>query len=351
MKSIASGVRSSPESPYTTVAQQAEHSLDKRKAAGSSPLANEKHQVQILNVEYLTAEDYADDFHCLKSGTRSIYVKKVNFMPGFTPKTGGLVLDRAFMRSLSERALPPAAAQAVFAGSGGGTGRGMSSDAGTAAGVPAASKTSTPAAQASAPAVGAPAAGDFYVTVFSYERDFSAVVNALARFQEARRQADASFRVHALVAAGKGSAPFFQAWHKAGKPFPATALSFMQQQDWDSLLCAASFNLVRGEDSLSRACLAGRPFLWQAYPQEDDYQLVKVQALLSRLKSYLSPELYCPLERSWISYNKAGDADGEALYRLLMQEEALTAAFQAFSQSLIANGNLAEHLLAYLAGL
>ena len=38
--------------------------------------------VQIVNVEYLTAEDWADDFHLLKSGTRSALVKKINFMPG-----------------------------------------------------------------------------------------------------------------------------------------------------------------------------------------------------------------------------------------------------------------------------
>lgn len=53
--------------------------------------------VHIINIDYLTAEPYADDFHCLQSATRSARVQKVNFMPGFTPKTGGLVLDEPFI--------------------------------------------------------------------------------------------------------------------------------------------------------------------------------------------------------------------------------------------------------------
>ena len=52
--------------------------------------------VQIIMIDYLTAEKYAEDFHCLQSLTRSAKVQKVNFMPGFTQKTGGLVIDEAW---------------------------------------------------------------------------------------------------------------------------------------------------------------------------------------------------------------------------------------------------------------
>ncbi|MDE6067960.1 MAG: elongation factor P maturation arginine rhamnosyltransferase EarP, partial [Treponemataceae bacterium] len=59
--------------------------------------ANAEKIFQIINIDYLTAEDYAEEFHCLKSATRSAFVKKVNFMPGFTAKTGGLILDEFFI--------------------------------------------------------------------------------------------------------------------------------------------------------------------------------------------------------------------------------------------------------------
>ena len=203
------------------------------------------------------------------------------------------------------------------------------------------------------PAATAPTAGvrRFLVPVFSYGRDYAAVVAALARLQTMRRVVDAAFSVCALVAAGKGRESFLHAWEHAGKPFAAADLPFLPQEDWDRVLCAADFSFVRGEDSLSRACLAGAPFVWHAYPQEDDYQLVKVRALLARVQPYLPQALVAPLERVWLSYNTANALDGEALFTLLAQHDALTAAFRAFSHALITNGNLAEHLLGYLAAL
>ena len=57
----------------------------------------------IIMIDYLTAEPYAETFHKLKSLTRSAKVQKVNFMPGFTKKTGGLILDKPFLDPLKNR--------------------------------------------------------------------------------------------------------------------------------------------------------------------------------------------------------------------------------------------------------
>ena len=51
-----------------------------------------EHIVNIFMIDYLCAEKWVDDFHCLKSLTRTALVQKVNFMQGFTTKTGGLLL-------------------------------------------------------------------------------------------------------------------------------------------------------------------------------------------------------------------------------------------------------------------
>ncbi|HNY21009.1 MAG TPA: elongation factor P maturation arginine rhamnosyltransferase EarP, partial [Treponemataceae bacterium] len=50
----------------------------------------------IVNLEYLTAEPWARDFHRLPSLTRSPLVRKSVFMPGFESGTGGLLIDRGF---------------------------------------------------------------------------------------------------------------------------------------------------------------------------------------------------------------------------------------------------------------
>ena len=54
--------------------------------------------VHILMIDYLTAEKYAEDFHKLMSLTRSAKVQKVNFMPGFSNKTGGLIIEDKWKR-------------------------------------------------------------------------------------------------------------------------------------------------------------------------------------------------------------------------------------------------------------
>jgi uncharacterized repeat protein (TIGR03837 family) len=62
----------------------------------------------------------------------------------------------------------------------------------------------------------------------------------------------------------------------------AVALPHVPQPAFDELLWSADLNCVRGEDSLVRALWAGRPFLWQAYPQSDGAHAAKVEALLDR---------------------------------------------------------------------
>jgi len=62
-------------------------------------------------------------------------------------------------------------------------------------------------------------------------------------------------------------------------------LPWLSQAEFDHLLWSADLNLIRGEDSLVRAIWAGRPFLWQLYPQSDGAHGVKSAAFLDKLLS------------------------------------------------------------------
>ena len=57
-------------------------------------------------------------------------------------------------------------------------------------------------------------------------------------------------------------------------------LPFLSHEDYDRLLWACDLNFVRGEDSVIRAQWAGKPLIWQIYPQDDDAHLVKLQAFM-----------------------------------------------------------------------
>lgn len=255
----------------------------------------------IFNIEYLTAEQYAEDFHLLKSYTRSSFVKKRFFMPGFTSKTAGLIVDEEFLNSIKQ--------------------------------MPA----KTPE--------------QFTVTMFSYERDFTQIFEALNRFQKKHQKKNPAFSVNVLGAAGK-SLPFVkEAWEKTGRQVKLTELPFLKQDEWDKVLCSSSLNFIRGEESLARAALTGIPFVWHAYLQDEDYQLVKVDALLDRLLPYLLPELRDSVKILWDDYNTPGK---ELDYRLLdklfdsVYDGTISKGFKAFADALLANGSLAKNLLDYL---
>jgi len=300
----------------------------------------------ILNLEYLTAEPYARDFHLLQAATRSSRVRKFFFMPGFEEGTGGLVIDGRF-RASRER----------FLGARGGSGSDRAGPA-TAGATPASCGTSlarlrSEAAAAAGIGLEAGWAERFWVCVFGYERDYSRIVVDLAAFSE--RLGDGSTRgggILVLAAAGKSQACFMGAWEEAGRPFPALALPFLSQESWDELLLGSDFLIVRGEESLARAALSGRPFLWQSYPQAEKHQLVKVEAFLERLRPCFGPIDFEVLEKAYRAFNDrladAPDLGGrEEFLPLLERLPELERGFERFSAEVAAMGDLAQRLLTF----
>jgi uncharacterized repeat protein (TIGR03837 family) len=59
-------------------------------------------------------------------------------------------------------------------------------------------------------------------------------------------------------------------------------IPFLPQDDYDRLLWKCDLNFVRGEDSFVRAQWAAQPFVWQAYRQNEQAHLTKVDAFLKR---------------------------------------------------------------------
>lgn len=339
----------------------------------------------LVDLEFLTAEAYAEEFHKMPSLTRSSRVRKVMFLPGFTPKTGGLILDKSFMSARSRAASREGRVELrreLLSGLRRGLSRG-------------------PAAATGARALPPDAAGRFWACVFTYERDYAPIVADLAAFAEGRwetaegprettesprgmtegpretteslrktaegpRETTGSRRVAvdechfaaprpllAISAAGKSQACFHAAWEAAGRPFPLLELPFLPQENWDRFLLASDFSIVRGEDSWSRAALSGRPFLWQAYPQAERYQMVKVEAFLEALRPRFGPLSFAELARSYRDLNDR-DADGpetrgrESILPLLKALSELEAGFGAFSAALASGPGLAANLMTFL---
>ena len=265
--------------------------------------------VQIIMIDYLTAEKYAEDFHCLQSLTRSAKVQKVNFMPGFTEKTGGLVIDDAW--------------------------------------------TNLPEWNSDGP-----------VLVFTYENDWGELAAALADYCTVNDR-------KLLVAQGRGKKSFMQSFAKVVSN-PSTSsggatnfieeLPYLNQTEWDEMMKGCSALVIRGEESMSRACLSGIPFIWHAYPQSDEYQLVKVRALLERMKRHFDEEDFEIVSNAWLKINgdnevslsgltgqSAQDSDVQNMYKQFFSSiPRLVPGFRDFAQSLRKNGDLCANLMTFI---
>lgn len=81
------------------------------------------------------------------------------------------------------------------------------------------------------------------------------------------------------------------------------------QSKFDEILFKADLNLVRGEDSIVRAMLSGKPFLWNIYPQSEDTHKEKLKALFARMKEHIQYlDIINKIEDLNLSYNHYGDA-------------------------------------------
>lgn len=67
-------------------------------------------------------------------------------------------------------------------------------------------------------------------------------------------------------------------------------IPFLPQEQYDQLLWMCDCNFVRGEDSFVRAQWAARPLVWQIYPQADNAHYAKLEAFLNRYSQTLVEE-------------------------------------------------------------
>jgi uncharacterized repeat protein (TIGR03837 family) len=255
-----------------------------------------------INLEYLSAEDYVERCHALPSpmqGGPAAGWTKWFFYPGFTENTGGVLREPGLL----ER-------QNRFDRAGWLQAQGIAWD------------------------------GETLVSLFCYEPP--ALQGLLAQLA---REGLQGRPVHLLVAAGR-AAGAVRTLVGAGNERPAISyLPLLSQTEFDHLLWACDLNFVRGEDSLVRALWAGRPMVWQIYPQDDDAHQAKLQAFLDMLQA--PPSLHA-FHAAW-NGPTGSPTSGDGPAQLPADLQAWQAAALAARARLTAQDDLATRLLGFVA--
>ncbi len=266
-----------------------------------------------INLEYLSAEDWVETHHGLPSPHLTLPLTKYFFFPGFTEKTGGLLLERGLLdrRDAFQSDVTP---QAEYW-------QGL--------GVP--------------PRV----EGELRVSLFGYENE--AMGALLVEWEHG------SQLVTCLLPEGRALpqvAGFFGfASGKAGDVWQrgnlrVHVLPFVEQEQYDLLLWACDINFVRGEDSCVRAQWAARPFVWHIYPQHDGVHLEKLEALRRLYTAGLPEETALVVQKMWLSWN-GGLGVASAWRDFVAQRRVLAKHGVGWAQRLSQN-SLALNLLDFL---
>lgn len=202
-----------------------------------------------VNLEYLSAEGWVDSHHGLPSPHPRLPLIKYFFFPGFSPNTGGLLVEKKW---LEQREFFQADTQLCTAFW---------------------QELSIPL----------PETNEIRVSLFCYDNN-----SAISLFTD---WAKGSTPLMCLIPEGVATtqiSSFFGVPHPVkGNLFKngsliVRVLPFLEQDEYDKLLWACNFNFVRGEDSFVRAQWAARPMAWQIYPQEAGAHWPKLKAFLDR---------------------------------------------------------------------
>ena len=228
-----------------------------------------------INLEYLSAEDWVESHHKLPSPHPSLPLTRYFFFPGFTGRTGGLLLERDLLKQRDAFQNEASKQDAFWRFIG----------------------------------METPAGDTLKVSLFAYENP--ALEGLFDAWSSGKRS------VLCLVPEGRilpqvgqyfgGPAPRAGSDYVRGQ-LHVRVLPFVEQERYDELLWACDVNFVRGEDSFVRAIWAGRPLVWQIYPQHDEVHLKKLQAFLMLYCKHLSRSAGKATADLWEVWNRGSEA-------------------------------------------
>lgn len=271
-----------------------------------------------LNLEGLTAEQWVEGCHTLSSPHPRLPLTKYFFFPGFTNKTGGLLLESTLQQQRQAFLSDPAAVT-QFLGQLGLTQTEMDS---------------------------------LKLSLFCYPQ--APVSELFAVWQRSATPITCLVPEGVAVDAVQEFLGISGQIVKAGMVASRGALSvrvlpFVPQPDYDKLLWACDLNFVRGEDSFVRAQWAGKPFIWHIYPQDENLHHVKLKAFLQRYAADFDSVIQFSLGWNGALNGSAEETiDWTALWGALSADmPKISFATEVWRRHLLENGDLSSNLLKF----
>ena len=221
-----------------------------------------------INLEYLSAEPWVADYHGLPSPHPRLPLTKTFFFPGFVRGTGGLLRENDLMQLKTD--------------------------------------FDTQRTRQFWHALGLPqrVEDECRISLFCYEH--APLATLIAAWEQSPQP------VLLIVPEGpvaENVADILNVESQQGDgilrsgQLSVKIIPFLEQTRYDLLLWACDLNFVRGEDSFVRAQWAGKPFVWQIYPQSDGAHAKKLNAFLTLYTQKMPANAAHALEQFWHGWN------------------------------------------------
>lgn len=259
-----------------------------------------------INLDYLSAESWVEEFHRMPSAHPATGLRKTFFFPGFTARTGGLLREASL---ISTRDSFDAAHWLTRMGI-------------------------------------EPQPKALLVSLFAYENPtLASLIKAWAA---------SSQPIHCLVPSGKILTSINSALSQeldVGDTYTQgnlrlQVIPFVTQTEYDKLLWACDINFVRGEDSFVRAQWAAKPMLWHIYPQDEEVHITKLNAFLDLYTAHCGTPLGNSIRASWLAWNQGEDIES-SWHQLVSQLPYWRQHSQNWCNSLIMQPDLASQLVSF----
>ena len=274
-----------------------------------------------INLEYLSGEKWIEDFHLCESLIDSKTLKKIFFMPGFSEKSGGVIIDSGFLERMK---YGKENRDEVF-------------------------KKYFPNIDLKDKFIG---------TVFSYEKNFENLLETLKNYEKET----------VLLLMGEKTQKSFSEILKKNltedygnivKYGKITMIysDFFSQEEYEEIISASDFNFTRGEDSFVRGIILGKPFMWHIYLQEEKAHMDKIKAFTERFKESVEVseeekniiESYCNLLEDYNDRDKNSLEKGKEDFRIFFEKfEEIDRICEKYSKFLLEKCNLVKKLYKYI---
>ena len=265
-----------------------------------------------INLEYL---------HLCESLIDSKTLKKIFFMPGFSEKSGGVIIDSGFLERMK---YGKENRDEVF--------KKYFKDFDLK--------------------------DKFIGTVFSYEKNFENLLETLKNYKKET----------VLLLMGEKTQKSFSEILKKNltedygnivKYGKITMIysDFFSQEEYEEIISASDFNFTRGEDSFVRGIILGKPFMWHIYLQEEKAHMDKIKAFTDRFKESIEVseeekniiESYCNLLEDYNDRDKNSLEKGKEDFRIFFEKfEEINRICEKYSKFLLEKCNLVKKLYKYI---